>query len=352
MNTVTSIRRVLPLALCALAFSTTRAADSDSAANRTYDVTRTIKVGGIGGWDYLTVDGPHKLLFVPRSTHTMVLDSTSGYVVADIKGQGRNHGVALAANAARGFISDGADGSVVVFSLDSYAVLGRVKVAADADGIVYDAYSDKVLVVCGDSGVVVPISPEVDPVNGLADPPVELGGKPEYLTVDGKGSAFINLVDKNEVAVLDTKHMKVVNRWSTAPGGSPVGMSIDREGRRLFVGCRKPQVLVVMDADSGSVLASLPIGAGVDATHFDHGDAFASCRDGTLAVARQTSPGRFEIVQTVKTAPGARTMGVDHYTHTLYLPTAEFLPADPAGGRPTAKPDTFKIVVVAPMGGT
>ena len=352
MNTVTSICRVLPLALSALAFSTTKAADSDPAVNRTYDVTRTLKVGGAGGWDYLTVDGPHKLLFVPRSTHTLVLDSTNGYVVADIKGQVRNHGVALASNAARGFISDGEDGSVVVFSLDSYAVLGRIKVPADADGIVYDAYSDKVLVVCGDAGVVVPISPEVDPVNGLADPAVDLGGKPEYLTVDGKGSAFIDLVDKNEVAVLDTKHMKVVNHWSTAPGGSPTGMSIDREGRRLFVGCRKPQVLVVMDADTGSVLASLPIGAGVDATHFDHGDAFASCRDGTLAVARQTSPGKFEIVQTVKTAPGARTMGVNHYTHTIYLPTAEFLPAGPEGGRPSAKPDSFKIVVVAPMGGS
>ena len=195
-----------------------------------------------------------------------------------------------------------------MFDLKTYAVLGKVKTADDADGIIYDPASGKVLVGCGDAGVVVPISADVDLKMGKADPAVELGGKPEFLTADGQGKAYINLVDKDQVAVLDTKTMKVVDKWPVSPGGSPVGMSMDRAHRRLFVGCRKPQKLIVMSADDGKVLADLPIGAGVDATQFD-GDAFASCGDGTLAVARETAPGKFEIVETVATPRGARTMG-------------------------------------------
>jgi DNA-binding beta-propeller fold protein YncE len=314
-----------------------------------YGVSATLHVGGQGGWDYVTFDPDRDLLFVPRSTHTLVLDAANGSAVADITGQMRNHGVALAPGAQRGFISDGEDASVVIFDLKTYAVLGKVKVEPDADGIIFDAASNKVLLVCGDAGVLVPISPDVDPATGRADAAVDLGGKPEFLAADGQGKAFINLVDKNQIAVVDTKTMKVLAHWPTAPGGSPVGMSMDREHRRLFIGCRNPRVLVVMNADNGQVLASLPIGAGVDATKFD-GDAFASCRDGTLAVARETSPGKFEIVQTVKTAVGARTMDVDPKTHTIYLPTAEFLPPESPNSRPAPKPDSFMIVVVKPDG--
>ena len=325
------------------------ASDSVMQGPATYGVSRTMHVGGQGGWDYLTVDPEHKLLFVPRSTHTMVIDATSGNTVADIPGQNRNHGVALAPAAGRGFISDGEDASVVIFDLKTYAVLGKVKVQPDADGIVYDPASDRILLVCGDAGVLIPIAPGVDPATGNADAAIELGGKPEFLVADGKGRAYVNLVDKDQVAVVDTKAMKVITRWSTAPGGSPVGMSMDRERRRLFIGCRKPKTLVVMDADDGRVIAGLPIGAGVDATQFA-GDAFASCRDGTLAVARETTAGKFEIVQTVKTPVGARTMGIDPGTRTLYLPTADFLPPEGPNSRPAAKPDSFMIVVVKPAG--
>jgi hypothetical protein len=148
------------------------------------------------------------------------------------------------------------------------------------------------------------------------------------------------------VAVLDTKTMKVVNKWATAPGGSPVGMSMDRVHRRLFIGCRKPQKLIVMGADDCKVLGDVPIGAGVDATLFD-GDAFASCRDGTLAVVRETAPGKFEVVQTVSTPRNARTMGNDPTTHTVYLPTAEFGPPVEGQSRPAQKPDSFMVVVVS-----
>jgi len=309
-----------------------------------YRVARIFHPGGSGGWDYLTVDAQRHLLYVPRVTHTQVVDAATGAVVADIPGQKHNHGAAIVPRASRGFISDGEDGSVVVFDLKTYQVLGKIKAEPDADGIIYDPASDKVLLVCGDAGVLIPISPNVDPRVGSADPEVDLGGKPEFLAVDGKGRAFVNLTDKNLVAVVDTRTMKVIAKWPTAPGGAPVGMAIDPSKGRLFVGCRKPQKLIVMSTDDGRILADLPIGAGVDATGFA-GDAFASCRDGTLTVARETAPGRFEVAQTVQTPAGARTLGIDSRTRSVYLPTAEF-GAAASGKRPAQKPGTFMIVVV------
>jgi DNA-binding beta-propeller fold protein YncE len=351
MRASTTTRAVFQLSLTILTASFVQAQSPKSKPGETdsYHVSQTFHVGGEGGWDYLTVDAEHKLLYVPRSTHTMVLDAKTGKTVADIPGQKRNHGVALAASAGRGFITDGADGSVTVFDLKTYAPLGKVKTAEDSDGVIYDPASGKVLVVCGDAGVLIPISPDLDLATGKADAAVELGGKPEFLVADGQGKAYINLVDKDQVAVVDTKTMKVVNKWPTAPGGAPVGMSMDVARRLLFIGCRRPQKLVVMSADDGKVLADLAIGAGVDATKFD-GDVFASCGDGTLTVARETAPGKFEAVQTVQTPRGARTMGIDQTTRTLYLPTAELEPAE-GQSRPRPKPGSFMIVVVSPSGG-
>ena len=344
-------RAILNLSMSALALSFAHAQSAASASRELgpYHVSQTFHVGGEGGWDYLAVDPEHRLLYVPRSTHTMVLDANTGKTIADIPGQKRNHGVAIVADAGRGFITDGADASVTVFDLKTYAVLGKVKTAEDSDGVIYDPACGKVLVVCGDAGVLIPISPDLDLATGKADAAVELGGKPEFLAADGLGKAYINLVDKDQVAVVDTRTMKVVNKWSTAPGGSPVGMSMDVARRRLFIGCRKPQKLVVMDANDGKVLADLPIGAGVDATKFD-GDIFASCGDGTLTVAREATPGKFEVAQTVRTPRGARTMGIDPRTHTLYLPTAELLPPLEGQSRPRPRPGSFMIVVARPSG--
>jgi DNA-binding beta-propeller fold protein YncE len=356
MNKIT--RTLFSVSLAILATSSARAQSAASATNDAgpYHVSQIFHVGGEGGWDYITVDPVNKLLYVPRSTHTMVLDTATGKTVADILGQKRNHGVAFVPAVPAGglgFITDGADGSVTVFaraSLATFVVLGKVKTADDADGIIYDMASDKVLVACGDAGVMVPISLPFNPKTGTADPAVDLGGKPEFLVADGQGRAYINLEDKDQVAVVDTKTMKVVNKWSVAPGGSPVGLSIDPVKRRLFIGCRNPQKLIVMSADDGKVIADLPIGAGVDATRFDGGNAFASCRDGTLAIARETAPGKFEIIQNVATPKGARTMDVDPTTHAIYLPTAEFGPPAEGERRPQPKPGTFMIVVVTPTG--
>ncbi len=351
-----SIRRItcalfsLSLAVMAATAARAQLTAVTTADTAPYHVSQTFHVGGEGGWDYLTVDPEHKLLYVPRSSHTMVLDAATGKSIADIPGQQRNHGVAIVPSAGRGFITDGKDASVTVFDLKTYAVLGKVKTADDADGVIYDPASGKVLVVCGDASVMVPIPADVDLKAGKADPAVDLGGKPEFLAADGQGKAFINLEDKDQIAVVDTKTMKVINKWPVSPGGSPVGMAMDTAHRRLFIGCRKPQKLIVMSADDGKVLADLPIGAGVDATAFANGEAFVSCGDGTLAVARETAPGKFEIVQTVQTLRGARTMGIDPTTRTIYLPTAEFGPPVEGQRRPPAKPGTFMVVVVSASG--
>lgn len=314
-----------------------------------WSVVKTFHIGGDGGWDYLTVDPETHRLYVPRTTHTMVIDAESGKTIGDIAGQKRAHGVAIVPEVGRGFVSDGGgSGAIVVFDLKTNAVLGTIAAQPDADGIIFDPASQRVLVVSGDKGLLMPLKPEVDPKNGKIDTPIDLGGAPEFLAADGLGRAYINLMDKNEVVVVDTRAMKVVARWPVAPGGAPVGMSMDTKQRRLFIGCRNPQKLIVMNADNGEVLAALPIGEGVDATKIDGGQVLVSCRDGTLSVAQETSPAKFEIVQTLNTLRGARTMGVDPTTHTIYLPTSEFEEPKPGTtGRTAIKPDTFMIITVA-----
>ena len=317
-----------------------------------WEVVKTFQVGGQGSWDYLTVDSQTHRLYVPRSTHTMVIASETGKTIADIPGQKIAHGVAIVPAAGRGFITDGGgDGAIVIFDLKTNAILGTLVAQPDADGIIFDPATGLVLVVSGDKGTLMTLKPEIGPKNGKIDPPLDLGGAPEFLAADGAGKVYINLMDKNEVVVVDIKARKVVARWPVAPGGAPVGMSIDTKKGRLFIGCRKPQKLIVMSTVDGKVLSDLAIGESVDATKFHEGQAFASCRDATLTVAAETSPGKFEIVQTVKTATGARTMGLDPTTNKIYLPTAEFEPPKPGAKRgPAAKPGTFMILVVARAG--
>ena len=309
-----------------------------------WHVAKTLHIGGEGGWDYVTADAQNHRLFVTRTTHTMILDLASGKTLGDIPGQKIAHGVAIVPKVNRGFITDGGgDGAILVFDLKTYAVLGRLTALPDADGIIYDPGTNLVLAVAGDSNALLAFSPDIDPKSGKIDPPIKLEGAPEFLAADGNGKAYINLEDKDVVAVVDLRARKVVNRWPVAPGGHPVGMSMDVRNHRLFIGCRNPQKLVVMNAENGSIEGSLPIGAGVDATAFSEGQAFASCRDGSLLVARAMN-GKYEAAETVKTPDGARTMTIDSNTHQIYLPTAELEPA--TSGRPKPKPGTFMIVVV------
>jgi DNA-binding beta-propeller fold protein YncE len=315
------------------------------SAQAKWSVEKTMHIGGAGGWDYVTVDAAHHRFFVTRSTHTQVIDTNTGKVLADIAGQIRSHGVALAPDAHRGFITDGGgSGQIVVFDLKTYKVLGKLNAMPDADGIIYDAGTNNVLAVSGDGHALMTFPPNID-LNGKIPPPIELGGSPEFLAANGQGKVFVNLPDKNEVAIVDLQSRRVVARWPVAPGGENVGMAYDAETHRLFLGCRKPAKLIVMDSRNGDVLASLPIGEGNDAVKFGGGQAFASCRDGSLTVAGQRD-GKWVVDQVVKTALGARTMGIDQRTHTIYLPTAEEMPAQAGARRPQMKPDSFEIVVV------
>jgi DNA-binding beta-propeller fold protein YncE len=306
-------------------------------------VSKILPIGGEGGWDYVTVDAQTHRLFVTRTTHTIVIDTDSGKTLGDIPGQKSSHGVAVVPAFNRGFITDGGSGTIVVFDLKTYLVLGRLTALPDADGIIYDAGTNRVLAVTGDSKALLTFRPDIDPTTGKIDAPIELDGAPEFLAADGHGKAFINLQDKNTVAVVDLNSRKVVNRWPVAPGGKPVGMSMDAKTHRLFIGCRNPQMLLVMNAENGAIEASIPIGVGVDATGYVDNQTFASCRDGSFTVAGRKE-GKFELNQVVKTPDGARTLAIDSESHRIYLPTADFEPA--TTGRPRPKPGTFKIVVI------
>lgn len=332
----------LGIFLCALA------ATSPVRADSAWHLEKTLQVGGVGGMDYITVDAATHRLYVPRSTHTLVLDAVSGKVLGDIPGQKRAHGVALVPSLNRGFITDGGgSGAVIVFDLKTNAVLGVIAAVPDADGIIYDPGSDRILVSAGDSNALVTFKPDIDPKTGKIEEPIQLGGAPEFLAADGSGKVYVNLEDKDSVAVVDLKTRKITAHWPVAPGGSPVGLAIDRDHHALFIGCRKPQKMIVMSTEDGKVLADLPIGMGVDATRVAGTEAFASCGDGTLAIISRSSGGKYTLAQTLTTAQGAKTMDIDTKAHTIYLPTSDFEAQKPgASGRPVAKPGTFKILVV------
>lgn len=338
-----SRRTSLLLALMFSMFTIAR----DAWTQSTWSVARTVALGGEGNWDYLTVDAPTHRLFVPRSTHTMILDARSGNVLGDIQGQKIAHGVALAPKLNRGFISDGG-GEIVVFDLTTYKVLGTIPSEKDSDGIIFDQRLGIILVVSGDGGDLMVFPADIDPRHGKITTTIPLGGAPEFLATDKAGKVYINLEDKDVVAVVDLATKKVTARWPVTPGGAPVGMAIDEQHHRLIVGCRKPQQMVVMDTFDGHVIASLPIGPYVDATKVAGDEMLASCGgDGTLSIVKEVRPGHFQVVQTLHTAIGARTMGVDTIAHSVYLPTGDYsVGAVPGTNKAQPLPGTFKVLVV------
>ncbi|SEG15971.1 DNA-binding beta-propeller fold protein YncE [Bryocella elongata] len=309
----------------------------------TWHVEKTFAVGGAGGFDYITVDAKGHRLFVPRGTHAQVIDSESGKLLGDIPGIKGAHGIAIVPGVNRGFATQGqGEGGLLVFDLKTYAVLGSLPAMADADGVIYDEAADRVLVSAGDSEALLVYKPSADLKTGKPEV-VKLGGKPEFLAADGD-TVFVNLEDKDLVAKVDLKTLKVIAKYPVAPGGKPVGLSIDRAAHKLFIGCRGPQKLVVMSTVDGKIEGSVDIGAGVDATAYGKGEAFASCRDGSLTVAGDKG-GSFAVIQTVQTAVGAKTLGIDAEAGKIYLPTTDYVTV--ANGKPAAKPEGFKIVVVS-----
>lgn len=320
-------------------------------AQRNWEVVKTFPIGGEGGWDYLTVDPQTHRLYVPRTTHTLVIDGETGRIVADITGQKNAHGVAIAPQAGRGFISDGGgnggvDGGIVVFDLKTNAVLGTLAAMPDTDGIIFDSNSGLVLAVSGRGKALMSFRPDIDPRNGKIGDRIPLRGEPEFLAADERGNVYINLMDTNEVAVVDLNARKVTAHWPVAPGGAPVGMALDMKKGHLFIGCRTPQKLIEMSTKDGHVVAEFPIGASVDAIKYDRGEVFASTAGAQFFVAREAASGKLEMMQNLKTAEGGRTMGLDPTTRRIYLPAAEYETG--ANGRRTTKAGSFMILVLSP----
>jgi len=317
------------------------------AADGRYHQVAKYDVGGDGGWDYLTVDHASNRLFISRGTHVMVLDTSSGKVVGDIPDTPGVHGIAIAQDLGRGFVSNGRENTVSIFDLKTLALIKKVKAGTNPDAIIYDAYSHRVFAFNGRSGD----ASVFEGKDGTDAGTVALGGKPEFAASDGKGTIFVNIEDKSEIVPFDAKTLAVKAHWPLAPCEEPSGLAIDQKSRRLFAGCSN-QLMAVVNADTGKVVTTLPIGKGVDANGFDPGTklAFSSNGDGTLTVVHEDSADKFTVVENVSTKPRARTMALDPKTHKVYLVTAEFGPAPAATPeqprpRPPMVPNTFTVLV-------
>jgi hypothetical protein len=274
----------------------------------------------------------------------MVVDEETGKPLGEVTGIKGAHGTAVAASTGHGFATSGNDQSVVMFDLKTFQTLGRIPAAEDADAIIYDPSSNRVFTFNGDAHS----STVIDPVAGKQIKNLDLGGKPEYGASAGDGKVYANLTDTNEVVEIDAKSATVTRRWTTTGCKNPVAMSIDTRHHRLFSGCRSG-VMAVSDYQNGKVVATAPIGTGVDGAGYDaaSGDAFASAADGTLTVIHQDTADKYSVIQTLQTAVGSRNMGLDLTNHKVFLVSAKFGPA-PAGGRGRGPvlPDTFSLLVV------
>jgi len=312
-----------------------------------YRITHTYTLGGDGGWDYIVPDPLNHRLFIGRQNRVMVVDEDNGTLVGEVTGIQGAHGTAVANATGHGFATSGNDASVVMFDLKTFKVLGRIPAAEDADAIIYDDASNRVFTFNGDAHS----STVIDPRAGTLVTNIPLGGKPEYGASAGDGKVYANLTDTNEVVEIDAKTATVARRWSTAPCKQPVAMAIDAAHHRLFSGCRSG-VMAVSDYQAGKVVATVPIGAGVDGAGFDaaSGNAFASNADGTLTVIHQDAPDQYHVTENVQTAPAARNMGLDPTNHRVFIVSAKFGPA-PAGatgnrGRGAVLPGSFALMVI------
>ena len=288
-------------------------------------------------------DPPNHRVFIARQTRVMVVDEDNGRVLGEVADVHGAHGTAVVASAGHGFATSGSDKSVVMFDLKTFKALGRIPAAEDADAIIYDSASSRVFTFNGDAHSSTVIDPAGTLITNIA-----LGGKPEYGASAGDGKVYANLTDTSEVVEIDASRATVARRWPTAPCRQPVAMAIDTAHRRLFSGCRSG-VLAISDYQAGKVVATAPIGAGVDGAAYDpaSGDVFASNADGTLTVIHQDSPDQYHVAENVQTPQFSRNMGLDPTNQRLFVASAKFGPV-PAGGRGRGPvlPDSFALLVI------
>lgn len=303
-----------------------------------FEIHHKYKVEGDGGWDYLVSDDSTGRLYVSHATMVQIINENNDQIVGMIPDTRGVHGIALAPELNKGFISDGKDTAVTIFNMTTTAVLSKVKVTGvNPDAIVYDKLSNRVFTFNGKSHN----STVIDAKTGTVTGTIPLDGKPEFCVSDGKGHLYDNIEDKNEVAVINSKDMKVENRWSIAPGEGASGMAMDKKTRRLFLVCDN-KLMVIMDADNGKVVSTLPIGEHPDAAGFDDelNLAFSSNGEGTMTVVKEEKGDKFKVVQNLATQKGARTLAVNPRIHRVYLPAADFeiTPPSDDDSKPKAKP--------------
>jgi YVTN family beta-propeller protein len=317
------------------------AAGAVSAAGTGYHVLSDIKIGGEGGWDYLTADSAARRLYVSHATHVVVVDIDAGKVVGDIPNTPGVHGIAIAPELNRGFVSNGRSNNVTIFDLKTLKEIAKVATGENPDSIRYDAVSGRVFAFNGRSKS----STAIDAKTGNVAATIPLPGKPEFSIADGKGKIYVNIEDTSEIVEIDAAKAAVTKKYSLAPCVEPSGLAFDAKDRRLFSVCSN-RVMAISDPDAGKVVASPAIGASSDGAAYDPGAgyAFSSNGDGTLTIVQQNG-GKWEVAENVATERGARTIAVDEKTHHVFLPTARTAPAQ-AGGRATFLPDTFKVLVV------
>ena len=339
--------RILLFALFFGCFVAVNAQNGKSQAS--FKVVKKVTLGGEGGWDYLTVDSAARRLYISRGTHVMVVDADSGQTVGDLPDTAGVHGIAIVPELNKGFTSNGRDNSVTVFDLKTLKTGKKIPVGKNPDAIIYDSASKRVFAFNGRSNDATAIDAAAEIVAGT----IPLDGKPEFAVSDGKGHIFVNIEDKSEITELDSNKLKVLSNWPLAPGEEPSGLAFDAKRRRLFSVCSN-KTMVVVNADTGKVVATVPIGSGVDAAGFDadRNLIFSSNGEGTLTVVKEDSPEKFAVVETVATQKGARTMTFDPKTHQVYLVTAEFgeTPAATTENprpRPSLKPGTFTLLILS-----
>lgn len=312
-----------------------------SAAPSGFHLLGEIKVGGEGGWDYLTVDGAARRLYVSHNTHVAVIDIDAQKVVGDIPDTTGVHGIAIAPELNRGFTSNGRANNVTIFDLKTLKMISQVATGTNPDSIRYEPVSGRVFTFNGGSKN----STAIDAKAGTVAATIALAGKPEFSVADGKGKVYVNIEDTNEIVEIDAAKAAVTKRYPLTGCDGPSGLAIDTKNRRLFSVCSN-RVMAISDPDAGKVIATPAIGAGSDGVAFDPGTGFAysSNGEGTLTVVQQTG-GKYEVVENVATELGARTIAVDEKTHKLFLPTAKRAPQQGAG-RATYIPDSFKVLVI------
>lgn len=311
-----------------------------------YKVVNTFHIKSPGGWDYINVND--NKIYVSHGSQVNILDANTGDSIGIIPNTTGVHGIAFDNRLGRGYTSNGRLNNVTVFDLKTNDIITQIPTTGEnPDAIMYEPFTKTIITNNGHGKNLSIIDPEKNEVIHT----VALDGKPEEGVSDGRGKLFVNLEDKSEIAVVSLKTFKVIARWPLAPGEGPSGLALDNKNHRLFSTCSDSKLLIVMDATSGKIVAKLPMGEGVDGAAFDENEEIIFAPDGksgTIAAYKENSANKFEDLGPIITKPGARTIVIDRATGNLFLPTAEFAPADPknASARPKMIPGTFQVLKV------